>query len=102
MENKPGKNVPDYILRFYPLFDWLLLEKDNSQNHNSERQTIKLIFVASLLSLQSQGERSQIGLLRVNILCLNGVTFLPVNCSFSELAHIKYDPSCWSSTKQIQ
>jgi len=24
MENKPGKNVPNYIFRFFPLFDWLL------------------------------------------------------------------------------
>ena len=49
-------------------------------------RTIKLVFVASSLRTQHYGERAKIGWLRIKIMCPNGVTFLPAECCFSELA----------------
>jgi hypothetical protein len=45
-----------------------------------------LVFVASSLRTQHYGERAKIGWLRIKIMCPNGVTFLPAECCFSELA----------------
>ena len=49
-------------------------------------KTIQLVFVASPLSTQHYGERAKIGWLGIRIMCPNGVTFLPADCCFSELA----------------
>ena len=49
-------------------------------------RTIKLVFVISSLSTQHYGERAKIGWLRIRIMFPNGVTFLPADCCFSELA----------------
>jgi len=49
-------------------------------------RTIKLVFVASPLSTQHYRERAKIGWLGIRIMCPNGVTFLPADCCFSELA----------------
>ena len=38
--------------------------------------------------------------LRVRIMCLSGVTCLPVDYCFNELALLKSNSACWSSTKQ--
>jgi hypothetical protein len=53
---------------------------------SGKTRTIQLVFVASPLSTQHYGERAKIGWLGTRIMCLNGVTFLPVDCCFSELA----------------
>jgi hypothetical protein len=49
-------------------------------------RTIKLVFVASPLSTRHYEERAKIGWLGIRIICPNGVTFLPADCCFSELA----------------
>jgi hypothetical protein len=48
--------------------------------------TIKLVCVASPLSTHHYGERAQIGWLGIRKMFPNGVTFLPADCCFSELA----------------
>ena len=48
--------------------------------------TIKLVFVASPLSMQDQGERAKTGWLRIRVMCPSGMTYLPTDCCFSELA----------------
>ena len=45
-----------------------------------------MIFVASPLSTQHYRERAKIGWLGIRIMCPNGVTFLPADCCYSELA----------------
>jgi hypothetical protein len=47
-------------------------------------QTIKLVFVASPLSKQHQGERSKTGWLGIRI--MSGATCQSADCCFSELA----------------
>ena len=42
-------------------------------------KTIKLVFVASLLSLQNSGERAKTGWLGIRIMCPSGVTCLPAD-----------------------
>ena len=49
-------------------------------------KTIKLVFVASLLSMQHTGERAKTCCLLITIKCPTGVTCLFTNCCFSELA----------------
>jgi len=48
-------------------------------------KTIKLVFVASLLSTQHQGERAKTGWLGIWIICQGGASCLPADCCFSEL-----------------
>jgi hypothetical protein len=48
--------------------------------------TIKLVFVASLLSTQHEGERAKTGWFIIRILCLSWATYLSVDSCFSELA----------------
>ena len=58
-------------------------------NHGFGRvkpNTIKLVFVASLLSTQHLGERAKTGWFGINIMCPSGATCLPADCCFSELA----------------
>jgi hypothetical protein len=47
--------------------------------------TMKLVAVASPLSMQHQGERAKSGWLEIRIMCQSGVTCLPADCCFSEL-----------------
>ena len=49
----------------------------------------KLVFLASLLSKQHQGENAKTGWLRIRIMCPSGVTRLPADCCFSEQQHYK-------------
>ena len=51
-----------------------------------EPKTVKLVFVASLLSTQHYGERAKTGWLGIRIVCPSGMTCLPADCCFSELA----------------
>jgi hypothetical protein len=59
-----------------------------------------LEFVASPLSTQHYGERANIGWFGFRIMCLNGVTFLPADCCFNELALLKSNPAFSSRTKR--
>ena len=52
-------------------------------------RTLHLVFVASPLNTQHYGERAKIGWLEIRIMCPNGMTFLPADCCFSELALYK-------------
>jgi hypothetical protein len=45
-------------------------------------QTIKLVFVASPLSMQYEGERAKTGWLRIRIMFPSGATCLPTDCCF--------------------
>ena len=56
------------------------------EHRSGQPRTIQLVFVASPLSTQHYGERAKIGWLGIRIMCSNGVTFLPADCCFSELA----------------
>ena len=47
--------------------------------------TIKLVFVAFLLSLHDQGVRSKTDLLGIRIMCSSGEAILPTDFCFSEL-----------------
>jgi hypothetical protein len=47
--------------------------------------TIKLVFVASPLSTQHQGERAKIDWLGIRITCPSGPTCLSAVCCFSKL-----------------
>ena len=49
-------------------------------------KTIKLVFVASLLSTQHYGERAKTGWLGIRIMYQSGATCLSEDCCFSELA----------------
>jgi hypothetical protein len=49
-------------------------------------KTIKLVFVASPLSMQHKGERAKTGWLEIRIMCLTWTTCLSADCCFSELA----------------
>jgi hypothetical protein len=49
-------------------------------------KAIKLVFVASVLSTQHLEERVKTGWLGNRIMCPSGVTCLPTDCCFSELA----------------
>jgi hypothetical protein len=49
-------------------------------------KTIKLVFVASLLNTQHQGERAKTGKQGIRIMCLSGATCLSADCCFSDLA----------------
>ena len=53
---------------------------------SGQPRTIKLVFVASSLSTQHYRERAKIGWFGIRIMYPNGVTFLPADCCFSELA----------------
>ena len=64
-------------------------------------KTIKLAFVASLLSTQHKGERAQTGWLGIKIMCPYGATCLSTDCCFSELALLKSSTACWSSMDLI-
>jgi len=44
---------------------------------SGQLKTVKLIFVASPLSMQYSGERAKTGCLGIRIICLSGVTCLP-------------------------
>jgi len=46
-------------------------------------KTIKLVFVASPLSTQDEGERAKTGWLGIRIMCLSGATCLSANCCVS-------------------
>ena len=47
---------------------------------------IKLVFVASLLSMQDLGERTKTGWLGIRTMCPRGLTCLSADCCFSDLA----------------
>ena len=49
-------------------------------------KTLKLVCVASPLSMQPKGERATTDRLGIRIMCLSGATCLPADCCFSELA----------------
>jgi hypothetical protein len=53
---------------------------------SGQTKTVKLVFVASQLSMQDQGERAKTGWLGIRIMCRSGVTCLSTDCCFSELA----------------
>jgi hypothetical protein len=46
-------------------------------------KTMKLVFVASLLSTQHWGERAKTGWLGIRIMCPSGATCLFADCCFS-------------------
>jgi len=46
---------------------------------------MKLVFVASLLSTRREQERAKTGWLGIRIMHPSGVTYLPMDCCFSEL-----------------
>ena len=48
-------------------------------------KTIKLVFVASPLSTQHEGERAQTDVHGIRIMCPSGATYLTADCCFSEL-----------------
>jgi len=48
-----------------------------------------LVFVASPLGTQHQGERAKTGWLGIGIMCPSGATCLSADCCFSELALYK-------------
>jgi hypothetical protein len=50
---------------------------------------IKLVFVASPLSMQHLGERAKTGWLEIRIMCPSWATCLSMDCCFSELASYK-------------
>ena len=66
-----------------------------------KQQTMKLVFVASLLRTQHQGERAKAGWLGIRIMCACGAKCLSAYCCFFELALWKSKSVCWSRTKQI-
>jgi hypothetical protein len=45
-----------------------------------------LVFVASPLNTQHEGERAKTGWLGIRIMCPSETTCLPADCCFSELA----------------
>ena len=49
-------------------------------------KTMKFACSASPLSMQYQGVRAKTGWLKIMIMCPSGVTCLPADCYFSELA----------------
>ena len=49
-------------------------------------RTVKLVLVASPLSMQHQGERAKTGWLGIRLMCPSGATCLPTDCCFSGLA----------------
>jgi len=49
-------------------------------------QTIKLVFVASLVGIHYEGIKAKTGWLGIGIMCPSGASCLPANCCFSELA----------------
>jgi hypothetical protein len=63
-------------------------------------KTIKLVLVASPLSMQHEGKRAKTGWLGIRIMCPRGATCLPAYCCFSELALRKSNSASWSRTKQ--
>ena len=64
-----------------------------------EPKTVKLVFVASLLSTQYEGVRAKRAWLGIRILCPSGATCLYPDCCFSELALYKSNSSYCSRTK---
>ena len=48
-------------------------------------KTIKLVFVASPLSTQNEGEKAKTGWLGIRIMCPSGATGLTMDYCFSEL-----------------
>jgi hypothetical protein len=48
-------------------------------------KTIKLVCVASPLSMQHQGEKAKTGWFGIRIMCPSGATCLSADCRFSEL-----------------
>ena len=48
-------------------------------------KTIKLVFVASPLSMQHKGEIARTGWQRIKIMCPSGATCLSADCCFSKL-----------------
>jgi len=49
-------------------------------------KTIKLVFVASLLSTHKKGEGAKTGWLGIKIMCPSGAMCISAHCCFSELA----------------
>ena len=62
-------------------------------------KSIKLIFVASPLTMRHSGERTKTGWLWIRIMCQSRATCLSADCCFSELALYKPNTAGWSSTK---
>ena len=54
----------------------------------------------SPLGTQHSGERTKTGWLGIRIMCPNGATCLPVDCSLSELVLYKSNPACSSRAKR--
>ena len=49
-------------------------------------KTVIFVFAASPLNTQYKGERAKTGWFGISIMCQGGVTCLPADCCFSELA----------------
>ena len=64
----------------------MCLEIMGSSPDRVKSKTIKLVFVASLLSTQHLGERAKTGWFGIRIMYPSGVTCLSADCCFSELA----------------
>ena len=62
-----------------------LIAVDHRFEHWSN-QRLKLEFAASSLSTQNKGVRAMTGWLGISTMYQNGVTCLPADCCFSELA----------------
>ena len=56
-------------------------------------KTIKLVFVASLLSTQHTGERAQTGWLGIKIMCPYVATCLSTDCCFNEFGLVRTSSS---------
>ena len=56
------------------------------ESRTGQTKDYKIGIVASPLSMQHYGERAKTGCLGIRIMCPSGVTCLPADCCFSELA----------------
>ena len=49
-------------------------------------KTMKMVFAVSPLSSQQYGLKAKTGWLGIRMMCPSGLTYLPLNCCFTELA----------------
>ena len=79
-----GKNFFIYFQIYVPLFNSICPEVVETKDfYWIKPKTIKLVFVASLLSTQHQGVRAMTGWLEIRIMCLCGATCL--SCSLHDI-----------------
>ena len=76
--------VRDQIIRIH--IGVVTVEVFASSPDRIKPNTMKLVFVASPISMQHSGERGKIGWLGIRIMCPSGATCLSAHTFFSELA----------------